>query len=127
MVRGTGSARAETSVKVAARANMIRIRMRHGPLRDTLDDDLSTITISPFITSIALPLNAPRDARDRFLATRQLRPGPVWFQINEPKAQDFVRLQELSSRHAISGHGPPVRDKAKEAYTARFQRAHEPG
>ena len=48
--------------------------------------------------------------------------GPVWLQRNEPKAQDFVRLQELSSRHAICGHGPPVRDTAKEAYTARFQR-----
>src|SRR5262245_172131 len=31
--------------------------------------------------------------------------GPVWFQINEPKAQDFARLQELSFRHAICGHG----------------------
>jgi len=30
--------------------------MRRGPLRDTLDDDLSTITISPFVTYIALAL-----------------------------------------------------------------------
>jgi hypothetical protein len=30
--------------------------------------------------------------------------------------------QELSFRHAICGHGPPARDTAKEAYTARFQR-----
>ena len=43
--------------------------------------------------------------------------GPVWLQINEPKPQDFVRLQGLSFRHA-----PPVRDTAKEAYTATFQR-----
>ena len=56
MVRGNGSARAETSGKAAARPSTIRIRMRRGPLSDTLDDDLSTITISPFITSIALPL-----------------------------------------------------------------------
>src|SRR5215831_11616481 len=41
MVRGNGSARAETSVKAIARPNTIRIRMR----RDTLDEDLSTITI----------------------------------------------------------------------------------
>jgi len=34
----------------------------------------------------------------------------------------FRRLQELSFRHAICGHGPPVRDTAKEAYTATFQR-----
>ena len=30
--------------------------MRRGPRRDTLDDDLSTITISPFVTYIALAL-----------------------------------------------------------------------
>jgi len=48
--------------------------------------------------------------------------GPVWVQVNEPKAQDFVRLQELSFRHVLCGHGPPLRDIAKEAYTARFQR-----
>src|SRR5262249_42963916 len=41
MVRGNGSARAEMSVNAAARPNTIRIRMRRGPLRDTLDDDLS--------------------------------------------------------------------------------------
>jgi hypothetical protein len=56
MVRGNGSARAETSVKAAARPNTIRITMRRGPLRDTLDDDLSTITIPEFITYIALAL-----------------------------------------------------------------------
>src|SRR5262249_54493172 len=56
MVRGNGSARAETGVKAAARPNTIRIRMRRGPLRDTLDDDLSTITIPPFVTYIALAL-----------------------------------------------------------------------
>ena len=49
--------------------------------------------------------------------------GPVWVQVNEPKARDFVRLQELSFRHALCGHGPPLRDTAKEAYAARFQRA----
>src|SRR5262245_34292355 len=34
MVRGNGSARAETSVKAAARPNTIRITMRRGPPRD---------------------------------------------------------------------------------------------
>ncbi len=48
--------------------------------------------------------------------------GPVWLQVNEPKARDFVRLQELSFRHVLSGHGPPLRDTAKEAYAARFHR-----
>jgi hypothetical protein len=48
--------------------------------------------------------------------------GPVWMQLNEPKAQDFDRLQQMSFRHVLCGHSPPVRDTAKEAYTARFQR-----
>ena len=54
MVRGNGSARAETSDKATARPNTIRIRMRRGLLHDTPDDDLSTITIAPFVTYIAL-------------------------------------------------------------------------
>src|SRR5262245_23847655 len=57
MVRGNGSARAETIVKAAATPNTIPIRMRRGPLRNTLDDDLSTITILRFVASIALPLD----------------------------------------------------------------------
>src|SRR5215472_13597204 len=65
MVRGNGSARAETSVKAAARPNTIRIRMRRGPLRDTLDDDRSTITIPPFVTTSPWPWSDPfRLARD---------------------------------------------------------------
>jgi hypothetical protein len=65
MVRGNGSAHAETSVKASARPNTIRITMRRGPLRDTLEDDLSTITIPPFVTYIALALERSfRLARD---------------------------------------------------------------
>src|SRR5262245_64567715 len=45
MVRGNGSARAETSVNATARPNTMRITIRCGPLRGTLDDDLSTIII----------------------------------------------------------------------------------
>src|SRR5215470_9648204 len=46
MVRGNGSARTETSVKATARPNTICITTRRGPLRETRDDDLSTITIA---------------------------------------------------------------------------------
>lgn len=53
--------------------------------------------------------------------------GPIWMQINEPKAEDFLRLQALPFRHAICGHGPPLRDTAREAYAARFQRAFASG
>jgi hypothetical protein len=48
--------------------------------------------------------------------------GPVWVQVNEPKAEDFARLRELSFKHVLCGHGAPFRDGAKEAYVARFQR-----
>src|SRR5215467_11788562 len=48
MVRGNGSARAETHVKATAKPKMMRITMQRGPHRDTLKNDLSTITISAF-------------------------------------------------------------------------------
>jgi hypothetical protein len=48
--------------------------------------------------------------------------GPVWAQINEPKARDFIRLQELAFKHVLCGHGPPLRETAREAYMARFDR-----
>ena len=53
MVRGNGSARVEIGVKVTARPNTIRITMRRGPLRDTLDDP-STMTISPFFVWLGM-------------------------------------------------------------------------
>lgn len=46
--------------------------------------------------------------------------GPVWMKVNEPQAQDFVRLRELSFRHVLCGHGVPLRDTAREAFQARF-------
>jgi hypothetical protein len=49
--------------------------------------------------------------------------GPLWMQVNAPQGQDFARLRELSFRHVLCGHGAPLRDTAKEAYAARFQRA----
>ena len=48
--------------------------------------------------------------------------GPLWMQVTEPQGQDFVRLREWSFQHALCGHGAPLRDTAKEAYTDRFRR-----
>jgi len=48
--------------------------------------------------------------------------GPLWMQLNEPQTHDFDRLRALSFRHALCGHGAPLRDTAREAYSARFQR-----
>jgi hypothetical protein len=48
--------------------------------------------------------------------------GPLWLRMNEPQAEDFARLCKLSFRHALCGHGAPLREIAKEAYTARIQK-----
>jgi hypothetical protein len=48
--------------------------------------------------------------------------GPVWVQRAEPGADDFARLKELSFKHALCGHGDPLRDTAHEDFTATFKR-----
>jgi hypothetical protein len=48
--------------------------------------------------------------------------GPLWMRINEPRPEDFARLCKLSFRHALCGHGAPLLETAKEAYTARIQK-----
>jgi hypothetical protein len=47
--------------------------------------------------------------------------GPLWLQVSAPQAEDFVRLEKLSFRHALCGHGAPLRNTAREDYTARFR------
>jgi hypothetical protein len=46
--------------------------------------------------------------------------GPVWARVNEPKADDFARLRQLSFQHVLCGHGEPLRDDAKEAFSSRI-------
>jgi hypothetical protein len=48
--------------------------------------------------------------------------GPLWVRMNEPQLEDFVQLCKLSFRHALCGHGAPLRETAREAYTARIQK-----
>ena len=48
--------------------------------------------------------------------------GPVWVQRAEPAADDFARLKDLSFKHALCGHGDPLRDTAYEDYSATFNR-----
>ena len=48
--------------------------------------------------------------------------GPVWVQRAAPEAEDFKRLKQLSFRHALCGHGDPLRDTAQEDYGATFSR-----
>jgi hypothetical protein len=48
--------------------------------------------------------------------------GPLFMQVNEPKGEDYARLRALPYRHALCGHGSPLRDTAATAYADRFQR-----
>jgi hypothetical protein len=48
--------------------------------------------------------------------------GPVWVQRAEPAADDFARLKDISFKHALCGHGDPLRDTAHEDFTATFKR-----
>lgn len=48
--------------------------------------------------------------------------GPVWAQVASPLAEDFVRLSEWSFKHALCGHGEPLRDTAFRDYSETFKR-----
>ena len=48
--------------------------------------------------------------------------GPVWVQRAAPEGDDFVRLKTLSFRHALCGHGEPLRDTAYEEFSATFSK-----
>lgn len=48
--------------------------------------------------------------------------GPVWLQAAAPKSEDFLRLKEVSFKHALCGHGDPLLNTAKEDYLATFSR-----
>lgn len=48
--------------------------------------------------------------------------GPVWVQRATPDGDDFARLKDLPFRHALCGHGEPLRDTAREDFAATFNR-----
>lgn len=48
--------------------------------------------------------------------------GPVWVQRATPAGDDFARLKEMPFKHAICGHGEPLRDSAYEDFGATFNR-----
>lgn len=48
--------------------------------------------------------------------------GLAWLHGSEPKPDDFVRLKEVGFRHALCGHGVPLRDTAHQDYHAAFHR-----
>eukprot|EP01104_Vermistella_antarctica_P006558 TRINITY_DN17266_c0_g1_i1.p1 TRINITY_DN17266_c0_g1~~TRINITY_DN17266_c0_g1_i1.p1 ORF type:complete len:263 (+),score=46.88 TRINITY_DN17266_c0_g1_i1:65-790(+) len=49
--------------------------------------------------------------------------GPAWVQMMEPKADDFKRFKaQVKFKHALCGHGEPLKDTALEQYHATFKR-----
>jgi len=48
--------------------------------------------------------------------------GVAWQHLNQPGPEDFARLQQLSFKHALCGHGAPLRDTAQADYRATFKR-----
>ena len=48
--------------------------------------------------------------------------GPVWLQVAKPEADDFLRLKEVSFKHAFCGHGEPLLNTAKDEYLETFSR-----
>ncbi len=48
--------------------------------------------------------------------------GPVWVQRATPAGDDFARLKALSFKHALCGHGEPLRDTAHEDFSDTFNR-----
>ncbi len=48
--------------------------------------------------------------------------GLAWIHGSEPKPDDFRRLKEVKFRHALCGHGVPLRDTAQADYHAAFQK-----
>lgn len=49
--------------------------------------------------------------------------GPVWMQVNEPRADDFARLGQLQFLHVLPGHGAPLLNDARDVFAATFRRA----
>lgn len=48
--------------------------------------------------------------------------GPVWAQVATPSGADFSRLSQLTFKHALCGHGEPLKDTASTDFSATFQR-----
>lgn len=48
--------------------------------------------------------------------------GLAWLHESAPQAQDFVRLKQIPFRHALCGHGSPLRTTAQQDYHATFKR-----
>ena len=51
--------------------------------------------------------------------------GLAWLHECEPQAEDFIRLKGIPFRHALCGHGSPLRDIAQKSYHDTFARIYK--
>ena len=47
--------------------------------------------------------------------------GPAWMYESQPQAPDFLRLKEMSFRHALCGHGYPLLNNAQQEFHTTFK------
>jgi len=47
--------------------------------------------------------------------------GPLWLMESKPEAEDFLRLKNMTYKHALCGHGTPVLNNAKAVFEDRFK------
>ena len=52
-------------------------------------------------------------------------PGPGWMHASEPQPDDFAKLKKVHFKHALCGHGTPLRDTAMEDFHATWARLFE--
>lgn len=50
--------------------------------------------------------------------------GPLFMMRSQPEQSDYDRLMQHAFRHALCGHGDPLRDAAHELYGATFARTY---
>lgn len=48
--------------------------------------------------------------------------GPAWIHGCEPQPEDFERLSKISFKHALCGHGEPLKNTAQTDFKNTFQR-----
>lgn len=48
--------------------------------------------------------------------------GPVWMQAATPSVEDFDVVSQLSFKHALCGHGQPLKGSAAEEFKMTFKR-----
>src|SRR5262245_57319819 len=98
MVRGNGSARAETSVKADTRLNTIRIPMRRGPLRDQPTPYKGPVDETPALGTPTPATALPPTAARTTSVSRDSLPEPGACPEGRPPPQDATEHSSIVRR-----------------------------